>query len=94
MFKIKPRQGLIIYINNSHVLRRIRHYGHIIYVSKRMHYVVLYVNRDQVSEIETSLNKLHNVTHVVKSQIPNLDPTVFNLASTGLYKKNDEDDES
>lgn len=91
MFEITQRQGLIVYINNSHVLRRIRHYGHIIYVSKRMHYVVLYVNQDQLNQIEQSLVNLHNVTKVIKSQLPNLDPTVFNLESTGLYKKNDED---
>lgn len=45
LFKITKRQGLIVYINNAHVLRRLRHYGHIMYYSRRLHYVVLYVNQ-------------------------------------------------
>lgn len=93
MFEITPRQGLIVYINNFHVVRRLRHMGQVIYVSRRMHYVVMYVNQKQSEEVATSINKLHNVTKVIKSQRPNLDPNVFTLASTGLYKKNDEDED-
>lgn len=92
MFELTKRQGLIVYINNSHVIRRLRHYGHIMYVSNRLHYVVLYVNQAVVKNVQTELEQLHNVTMVEVSEWPNIDPTVFRLAKTGNYKKNDEDD--
>lgn len=79
MFKIKERQGLIVYINNFHVLRRLRRYGHIMYVSRRMHYVVMYVDRASAESLQEKLEKLYNVTHVEFSEWPNIDPTVFGL---------------
>lgn len=93
MFKLTPRQGLIVYINNFHVLRRIRHYGHIMYVSRKMHYVVVYVNQKDIDHIEAELIKLHNVTKIDRSQWPNIDPNVLSLEATGVYKKNDEDND-
>lgn len=80
MFQITERQGLIVYINNFHVLRRLRSYGHIVYVSKRMRYVVLYVNRSLVEELKKELEELHSVTSVKPSEWPNIDPTVFRLS--------------
>ncbi|MBM6954247.1 YlbG family protein [Limosilactobacillus coleohominis] len=80
MFQMTERQGLIVYINNFHVLRRLRRYGHIVYVSKRMRYVVLYVNRSLVEELKKKLEKLHSVTSVKPSEWPNIDPTVFRLS--------------
>ncbi|WP_251546979.1 YlbG family protein [Limosilactobacillus caecicola] len=92
MFELTKRQGLIVYINNKHVLRRLGRYGNIMYVSRRMHYVVLYVDQAEVEEVEPAIAKLHNVTSVEISQWPAIDPTVFHPAGTGTYKKNDEDD--
>lgn len=92
MFKETERQGLVVFINNSHVLRRLRRYGHIMYVSKRMHYVILYVNRTAVLDIKEELLKLHNVVSVKLSEWPNIDQTVFRLADKDTFKKTDEDD--
>ena len=50
LFKITDRQGLVIYINNAHVLRRLRRYGHIMYYSRRLHYVILYVDQSTEGE--------------------------------------------
>ena len=80
MFQITERQGLIVYINNFHVLRRLRRYGHIVYFSKRMRYVVLYVNRSLVEELKKELEQLHSVTSVKPSEWPDIDPTVFRLS--------------
>lgn len=48
MFKLIPRRSLIIYINNNRVIRALRHYGQIDYISRRMHYVVMYVDQSDV----------------------------------------------
>lgn len=92
MFELTKRQGLIVHINNKHVLRRLRHYGHIMYVSKRLHYVVLYVNQTSVAKIQMELEQLHNVTEVERSQWPNIDPTVFRLVNAENDQKKNEDD--
>ena len=92
MFQMTERQGLIVYINNFHVLRRLRRYGHIVYVSKRMRYVVLYVNRSLVEELKKELEKLHSVTSVKPSEWPNIDPTVFRLSDVeNANKQNNEE---
>ncbi|KRL26951.1 hypothetical protein FD27_GL000697 [Limosilactobacillus frumenti DSM 13145] len=57
-----------------------------------MHYVVLYVNQDDLTDIKTRLQKLRAVRHVLESARPDLDPTLTDLEQTGLYKMHDEDD--
>lgn len=52
LFKITDRQGLVIDINNAHVLRRLRRYGHIMYYSRRLHYVILYVDQFKIEEVK------------------------------------------
>ena len=81
-FELVPRRGLAVYISN----------GRVHYVSKRAHYAIIYVDEAQVAETIERLEKLHNVKRVVPSALPDLDPDVADLASTGLYKTHDEDD--
>lgn len=90
-FSITPRQGLVVYFNNRRVVRRIGRYGRMVYVSKHDHYAILYVNKDQSDNISAKLNELHQVRKVVPVYWHDLDPTVSDLESTGLYKKHDED---
>lgn len=92
MFTLTKRRALIVYISGKRVVRTLQHYGAIRYVSKRMHYVVLYVNQDDLTDIKTRLQKLRAVRHVLESARPNLDPTLTDLEQTGLYKMHDEDD--
>ncbi|WP_295730084.1 YlbG family protein [uncultured Limosilactobacillus sp.] len=92
MFSITKRQGLIIYVKNAHVIRRLRHYGHVIYFSRRFHYVILYVNQTEVNEMKDKILALRAVKDVQLSEWPNIDPTVFRLTNAGIYKKNDEDE--
>lgn len=91
MFELTKRQGLIVHINNMHVLRRLSRYGHIMYVSKRLHYVVLYVNQATIEKTQMELEDLHNVTAVELSEWPNIDPTVFRLSKTKNNQQKDDD---
>lgn len=92
MFELTPRRALIIRVNSNRVVRNIRHYGIVRYVSRRMHYVVLYVNQDKITEVKERLTKLHAVRSVELSYRPDLDPTLSDLEMTGVYKLHDEDD--
>lgn len=92
MFKLIPRRSLIIYINNNHVIRALRHYGQVDYISRRMHYVVMYVDQSDVEKIKEKIGRLRAVKKVELSARPDLDPTLADLELTGVYQLHDEDD--
>lgn len=92
MFKLTERRALVVYINGNRVVQTLRRYGTVRYVSRRMHYVILYVNQDQVDQLKTKIGQLRAVRGVQESARPDLDPTLTDLKMTGLYKMHDEDD--
>lgn len=94
MFKLIPRRSLIIYINNNRVIRALRHYGQIDYISRRMHYVVMYVDQSDVEKIKEKISRLRAVKKVELSARPDLDPTLADLELTGVYQLHDEDDKN
>lgn len=92
MFGLTPRRALVVYINGNRVIRTLRRYGLVRYFSRRMHYVILYVDQDQVRAVTDKLKKLRAVRRVEESYRPDLDPTLTDLEMTGIYKLHDEDD--
>lgn len=92
MFKLTARRALVVYVNGNRVVRAFRHYGLVRYVSRRMHYVILYVDQDQIDTVKDKVKHLRAVRRVEKSVRPDLDPTLTDLEMTGLYKLHDEDD--
>lgn len=64
------RQGLVVWFKHKKNLRQIKRYGHLIYVSRRMKYAVLYVNQDEIEEIELKLKKLPFVRKTDRSYRP------------------------
>lgn len=93
MFKLTARRALIVYINGKRVVRALRHYGIVRYVSRRMHYVVLYVDQDKVDQLTKKIDHMRAVRRVEQSYRPDLDPTLTDLEMTGIYKLHDEDDQ-
>lgn len=92
MFKLTPRRALIVYINGNRVIRALRHYGQIEYVSRRMHYVVLYVDQAEIETLREKISHLRAVRRVDLSARPDLDPTLADLELTGVYQLHDEDE--
>lgn len=64
------RQGIIVWFQHMKNLKQIKQYGHIIYASKVWKYTVLYVNQDQMEEVEEKLLQLPFVSSVDRSQKP------------------------
>ncbi|HLR59137.1 MAG TPA: DUF2129 domain-containing protein [Pseudogracilibacillus sp.] len=64
------RQGLIVWFQHKRNIKQIKRFGHLIYVSKRMRYAVIYVNQDEVEEIEKSMAKLSYIIKVERSYKP------------------------
>ncbi|WP_261805774.1 YlbG family protein [Lapidilactobacillus luobeiensis] len=73
MFKIKARTSLAVWVYSLKQIRQLRHYGLVYYVSKRMKYVIIYVDQDQAERVTKSLEHLRFVRKVEPSYRRSLD---------------------
>lgn len=67
------RQGLIVWVYSLRNLKILKRHGLVHYVSKKMKYVVLYVNRDDIESLERKVKELHFVRKVERSYRPEID---------------------
>lgn len=58
---IDERIGLSVWLNSLKHIRHIRRFGHIIYVSKKMKYVILYCAK---ADLERTIEKLNSFPFV------------------------------
>ncbi|MGQ7358209.1 DUF2129 domain-containing protein [Streptococcus suis] len=73
MFKKKNRLNLTIYLYYNRDARKLSQYGDLIYHSKRLRYVSVYINQDQQEEIMAKLKKEKFVKKVVPSYMKEID---------------------
>lgn len=66
-FKHVERQALIVWVYTLKQLKEIRKLGHVQYVSKKMRYVVLYVDKLDVENVKERLKRFHFVKSVEES---------------------------
>lgn len=71
------RTGLIVWVNDVKSAKGLERYGTIHYISKKMHYVAMYVHAEREEEIVRHLQKLSYVKKVEKS-FRNEIPTEYN----------------
>ncbi len=64
------RQGLIVWFQHKRNIKQIKRFGHLIYVSKKMRYAVIYVNQEELEEIEEAMLKLSYIIKVDRSYKP------------------------
>ncbi len=74
-FELIERQALVVWLYTLKQVKNIRKYGHVHFISNRLRYVILYVNRDEQDEIIEKLNKLHFVQKVEGSYRDDIDMT-------------------
>ncbi|AOV08368.1 YlbG family protein [Sporosarcina ureilytica] len=72
------RQGIIIYLHNLRQAKSLRKYGHVHYISRKMKYVVLYCNQEDVETVMKKVRQLSSVKRVVPSYRPFLKTTYEN----------------
>ena len=58
------RTGLIIWTHHLKAVKMLERYGNVHYVSKKMKYVVMYVNKDQALQTVKQLEQLNFVKSV------------------------------
>lgn len=64
------RQGIIIWFQHKKNLKHIKRYGHLIYVSKKLRYAVLYINQDELDETMEELLRFPFISKVIPSYRP------------------------
>lgn len=73
MFEKKERICLTVYIHYNRDARKLNQYGDMIYHSRRLRYVLLYVNQDQSETITKNLQKERFVKKVVPSYVKDME---------------------
>lgn len=72
------RQGIIVYFHNLRQAKSLRKYGHVHYISRKMKYVVLYCNQDEVESVIRKVRQISSVKKVMPSYRPFLKTTYEN----------------
>ncbi|WP_071395454.1 YlbG family protein [Bacillus tuaregi] len=67
---LSQRQGLIVWLHSLKQAKMLRRFGNVHYVSKRLKYVVLYCNADEIDLLMTKLKSYSFVKKVEPSQKP------------------------
>ncbi|GIO30635.1 MULTISPECIES: YlbG family protein [Paenibacillus] len=61
------RTGYIIWVTDIKAARNLEKYGTVHYISRRMHYVVMYVNADRAEETAKNIRRLSYVRKIERS---------------------------
>lgn len=67
---LSQRQGLIVWLNSIKQAKMLRKFGNVHYVSKRLKYVVLYCNQNEIEELIGKLKSFSFVKKVEPSYKP------------------------
>ena len=71
------RKGYIVWLNDVKPARNLEKYGSLHYISRKMHYAVLYVNADRAEETIKNIQRLPYVKRVERSYRSEI-PTEYN----------------
>lgn len=82
------RQGIIIYLHHLRQAKSLRKYGHVHYISRKMKYVVLYCDREDVEAVMQKVEHLPSVKKVLPSYRPFV-KTVYENAKPDKAKEYD-----
>ena len=64
---MRKRSGLIVWFNDYRAAKNLERYGHLLYVSRRMHYALLYVNEEDGEQVTKQLTNLAFIKKVEPS---------------------------
>ncbi|UOQ85470.1 YlbG family protein [Gracilibacillus salinarum] len=67
---ITKRQGIIVWFHQMKHVKHLKRYGHMIHVSKKLKYAMIYVDQERFDDTYESLLKLSYVTKAEPSYKP------------------------
>ncbi|MFC3931796.1 DUF2129 domain-containing protein [Streptococcus dentapri] len=83
MFTKQERTGIAVYLYYNRDARKLNRYGDMIYHSRRLRYVCLYVDKDKLSDTIDNLKKLKFVKRFSVSPLDEIDQDFVG----SLYRK-------
>lgn len=60
----QKRIQVIVYTRKTSVQQKLSQFGHVVYISKKMNYVCLYVNEKQKESIIAKIRSLHGIQKI------------------------------
>ncbi len=72
-FSVTKRRALVVWVYNLKNLKILRQFGFIQYVSRRLKYVVIYMDEDEIEANEKKIQKLHFVRMIQHSYRPDIE---------------------
>lgn len=92
-FIMQKRRGIIVWVYSLKQLKTLKRYGLVHFVSRKMKYVVLYVNEETVEEVEEKLQTLHFVRQMERSYRPDIEMNFADRIGTkAAYQVKDDDE--
>lgn len=82
------RLGVAVWVKNPRAAKNLRKFGTIHYISKRLNYVSMYVDADQIDDIIRTMERLHFVTKIERSHRHEI-PIEYNNAKPDKAKEYD-----
>ncbi len=64
MHMYQSRRQIIVYTRKNHVQQKLYQFGHVVYVSKKMNYVCLYINEKQKDNVIAKIKNLHGIQRI------------------------------
>ena len=92
-FIMQKRRGIIVWVYSLKQLKTLKRYGLVHFVSRKMKYVVVYVNEEVVDETEEKLQALHFVRQVERSYRPDIEMNFADRIGTKAAYQVKEDEE-
>ena len=72
-FEIQKRRGLIVWVYSLRQLKNLRRFGFVHYVSRKMKYVVMYLNEEDYEMKKNKIEQFHFVRQVEPSYRPDVE---------------------
>ncbi|MCY9807516.1 YlbG family protein [Lentilactobacillus senioris] len=87
------RCGLVVYVHTPRHLKELRKYGTIYYFSRKMRYVVMYVDKENKAQIAEEIGELGFVKQVIDSHMSELREQLISRSTTNSIEFDKRDDE-
>lgn len=91
-FELTKRRGLVVWVYSLRQLKNLKRFGLVHYVSRKMKYVVLYLNEDHFIETMDKIERLHFVRSVEASYRPDIEMNFADKIGTKAAYQVVEDD--
>ncbi|MDR3157180.1 MAG: YlbG family protein [Lactobacillales bacterium] len=93
-FMLQKRRLLVIWVYNLKPIKNLKRFGQIMYISRKMKYVLMYLNEEDVGEVEPKVRRLHFVRYTEYSYRPDIEMNFSDKIGTRSLKELSKENEN